>query len=112
MGDYLILFDVGCDWYGCMPYLIEQLILRVYDAGSCRVEVAIAALDALAAEHGCVAIASGDTQRGKMVPLYHAAGFVTLGTQLLKVLPHGVHPNREEADPVNERIGHTATNPT
>lgn len=88
VGDFLVMFDIGSDWYmhPDVRYLIEQLILRVYHTGDGKVSDAIAALDELAAQHGCVAVVSGDTQRGKMVPHYQAAGFQVLGTQLIKVL--------------------------
>lgn len=84
---YLILFDVGGDWY-CLPeqrYLIELLILKVYPT-TAPVSVAIKALDKLAAMFGCCAIAAGDTQIGYMTPKYLAEGYTVLGTQLLKEL--------------------------
>jgi hypothetical protein len=40
--------------------------------------------------NNCTAVMAGDTQIGHMVPLYQAAGFVTLGTQLIKELDYGV----------------------
>lgn len=80
---YFIMVDVGCDWYSDKPYLIEQIIIKVYDT-HLPVKLAIDALDVIAREHRCHAIAVGDTQVGYMTPLYQAAGFNTIGTQLIK----------------------------
>lgn len=80
---YFIMVDVGSDWYTDRRYLIEQIILKVYDAPH-TVASAIAGLEEIAKEHGCHAIAVGDTQVGYMTPLYQAAGFTTIGTQLIK----------------------------
>lgn len=88
---FFIMVDVGCDWYSEHSYLIEQIILRVYDTGA-PVTRAIDALDEIAAELGCVAIAVGDTQVGYMTPFYQLAGYKTLGTQLMKERANGVHP--------------------
>lgn len=86
---YLILFDIGGDWY-CLPeqaYLIELLILKVYPTDQ-PVSVAVKALEVLARQHGCWRIAVGDTQVGYMTPKYQAEGYQVLGTQLMKEL-HG-----------------------
>lgn len=84
---YLILYDVGGDWY-CLPeqrYLIEILILKVYPTTQ-PVEVAIKALEELARQHGCWRISVGDTQVGYMARKYQAEGYTVLGTQLMKEL--------------------------
>lgn len=80
---YFVMVEVGRDWYTYKTYLIEQIILKVYDT-HLPVSEAIACLDAIAREHGCEAIAVGDTQVGYMTPLYQAAGYKTIGTQLMK----------------------------
>jgi hypothetical protein len=80
---YFIMVDEGSDWYTDKKYLIEQIILKIHPTHA-PVSVAIAALDRIREEHGCVAIAAGDTQVGYMTPHYHAAGYTTLGTQLFK----------------------------
>jgi hypothetical protein len=80
---YLVLYDIGADWYSKKPYLIEQLILKVYDTDA-PVENAIAFLELRAKAHGCVMVAAGDTQVGYMTPKYQAAGYSVLGTQLYK----------------------------
>ena len=87
---YFIMVDVGSDWYTSRKYLIEQIILKIHPTTS-PVSVAIAALDRIREIHGCVAIAAGDTQVGYMTPHYHAAGYITLGTQLFKGEPNGIH---------------------
>lgn len=89
---YFVMVDVGSDWYTFNKYLIEQIIIKVYDT-HLPVTAAIECLDAIAREHGCEAIAVGDTQVGYMTPLYQAAGYKTIGTQLIKECnTHGVHP--------------------
>lgn len=86
MGGYFILVDVGSDWYTSAEFLIEQLILKIDPSDkSCTVQyVATEGLSAIAAHFGVQAIIVGDTQIGYMTPIYHAAGFTTLGTQLMK----------------------------
>ncbi len=81
---YLILVDVATPWHSRESVLIEELILKVYDQPEWKVEEAIACLDGIALAKGVRFIVAGDTQVGYMVPKYHAAGFVTLGTQLFK----------------------------
>jgi hypothetical protein len=87
---FFIMVDVGSDWYTSKCYLIEQIIVRVYPSEH-KVATAIAALDEIARRFGADAIAVGDTQIGYMTPLYHAAGYTTLGTQLFKERVHGFH---------------------
>jgi hypothetical protein len=89
IGGYFIMFDVGMPWYSQESFLLEDLIIRIYPT-EFPVKVAIDALSTIAREYGLKAITAGDTQIGHMVPLYHASGFVTLGTQLIKELEHGV----------------------
>lgn len=86
---YLVLYDVGSDWYSDKTYLIEQLILRVYKTEA-PVEVAINFLAERAKFHGCVMVAAGDTQCGIMTPKYQAAGYSVLGTQLYKEITDGI----------------------
>lgn len=84
-GGYMILFDVGSDWYSNTKVLIEQLILKVYpDNKEATVDDAIATLDLLKETYGCAAVIVGDTQIGYMTPRYQAAGYQVLGTQLMK----------------------------
>lgn len=83
-GGYFILVDIGGPWYSPKKMLIEEIILKVYPGRGKTVDDAIAALDTIAAHYGCEATVAGDTQIGYMTPRYHAAGFTTLGTQLLK----------------------------
>lgn len=93
VGDFLILFDTGRPWYSQQQYIIEDIILRVYrNHPDITVRDAIDHLSVLAAQHGCVAVAAGDTQAGRMTPHYHAAGFTTLGVQLFKEVQHGLRP--------------------
>jgi hypothetical protein len=80
---YLVLYDIGSDWYTDKVYLIEQLILKVYKTDE-PVTTAIAFLEQRARLHGCVMVAAGDTQVGYMTPKYQAAGYSVLGTQLYK----------------------------
>jgi hypothetical protein len=84
VGDFAIMFDVDIPWYSDQRVLIEDLILRISNEHNNPVETAIAALDDIAAEFGCTAIAVGDTQIGYMRPKYEAHGYVPMGTQLLK----------------------------
>lgn len=91
-GGYFVMVDHGSDWYTSKRYLIEQLILKVApDDKSWHVdEIVNQGLDNLATRFKCHAVAAGDTQIGRMTPLYHAAGYVTLGTQLMKESTYGI----------------------
>lgn len=80
---FLILFDVGSPWYTTQKFLIEELILRVYDSDA-HVSTAIQQLERLREEHGCVAIAAGDTQVGYMAQHYEAEGYRRIGYQYMK----------------------------
>lgn len=86
-GDFAILVDVGSPWHSDKRVLIEEIIVRWRKAFGNTVESAVAQLDVIAAEHGCVAVAAGDTQIGLMSPRYLAAGFKPLGTQFFKEIP-------------------------
>jgi hypothetical protein len=93
LGGYFIMVDIGSDWYTPACYLIEQIILKIDPADkTATVRDCIAALDKIADIFGCSAIAVGDTQVGYMTPLYHAAGYTTLGTQLMKERTDGIRP--------------------
>jgi hypothetical protein len=88
-GGYAAVVQVGSDWYSSKRYLIELIILKVYPWQGGRVEDAIKLLDDIADLYSCVAIAVGDTQVGYMTPKYIAAGYTTLGTQLIKEIRRG-----------------------
>lgn len=81
---YLVLYDVGSDWYSSKRYLIEQLILRVYLSTTAPVTTAIAFLAERAQAHGCVAVAAGDTQIGYMTQHYITEGYHPIGRQFFK----------------------------
>jgi hypothetical protein len=83
-GDFAILVDVGRPWHSDKRVLIEEIIVRFRRAHHNTVESAVAQLEILARQFGCVAVAAGDTQIGYMAPRYTAAGFITLGTQFYK----------------------------
>lgn len=80
---YFIMVDVGKEWYSSVNILIEQIILKLHPTPF-PVTIAIEALDLIAAKYGCALTAVGDAQVGYMTPFYHALGFQTLGTQLIK----------------------------
>lgn len=80
---YFIMYSVTPIWFTTVPFLVEELIIRIQPTDK-PVEVAIAALDRLKEMFGCVAIVAGDAQIGYMTPKYQAAGFQHLGTQLIK----------------------------
>lgn len=80
---FLILYDVGPPWYSSKCYLIEDLILRIGDSVD-GVDGAIKCLDTLKEFHGCVLIAAGDTQGGRMLNSYFNNGYGILGHQLIK----------------------------
>lgn len=86
-GDFAILVDAGSPWHTSKKVLIEEIVIRWRREFNTPVEAAIRQLDRIAKEHGCVAIAAGDTQVGIMGPRYTAAGFKTLGTQFFKEVP-------------------------
>lgn len=86
---FFIMVDVGSDWYTDETYLIEQIILRVYDTAD-KVGAAVSCLDLIAAKFGCVLTVVGDTQVGYMTPHYTRAGYSPLGTQLVKERTNGI----------------------
>ncbi len=86
---YAIMYDVGTPWYTDRPFLIEDIIIKVYPTTS-PVSVAIDCLEAIARSLNLTAVVAGDTQIGYMTPHYLAAGYTTLGTQLFKELPDGI----------------------
>lgn len=85
-GGYFVMVDVGSDWYTNATFLIEQIILKVYpDNRSWAVSAIVGEGLSLLAEHfKADAIVVGDTQIDYMRPIYHTAGYKTLGTQLMK----------------------------
>lgn len=84
-GGYMVMVDVGSDWYSNEEYLIEQIILKVYpDDKTATVHDAVAILDVLRKKFKCVMTIAGDTQIGYMVPVYEAAGYTYAGAQLVK----------------------------
>lgn len=87
---FFLMVDVGSDWYSDQRYLIEQIILRVYDTPH-KVASVIPDLDKLAEQFDCVLTVVGDTQIGYMTPHYTRAGYSTLGTQLVKERTNGIH---------------------
>lgn len=86
-GDYAILVDVGSPWHTTKLVLFEEIIIRYQRVYGHDVSEAVAQLDSIARQHGCVAVAAGDTQVGLMAPRYLAAGFEPLGTQFYKEIP-------------------------
>jgi hypothetical protein len=86
-GDYAILVDVGSPWHTSKLVLIEEIIVRFRRPYGHPVDEAIAQLPLIARQHGCVAVAAGDTQIGLMAPRYLAAGFQPLGSQFYKEVP-------------------------
>lgn len=80
---FFIMYSVGPAWFSQENFLMEELIIRIYPSTS-PVEAAIAVLDELREDFGCCAIVAGDTQIGYMTPKYIAAGYQTLGAQLIK----------------------------
>ncbi len=91
-GGYMVMVDTGSPWYTTKLCLLEELVMNVYrgDISFTIEQVALAGLDQLASHYGCEATVVGDTQRGLMTPLYIAAGFVPIGTQLFKENKHGL----------------------
>jgi hypothetical protein len=85
VGGYMLMVDVGSDWYSAEPYLIEQIILKVYpEDKTATVHDAVASLDVLRKKFNCVMTVVGDTQIGYMVDIYKAAGYKHAGVQLVK----------------------------
>jgi hypothetical protein len=90
-GGYMVMFEIGSTWFTPKRCLLEQIVLKVYpwDKTFTIEQVVHAGLDQLASHYGCEATVVGDTQIGLMTPLYTAAGFVPIGTQLFKENTHG-----------------------
>lgn len=92
-GAYMVMVDTGIPWYSNKLCLLEELVLKVYpqDKSFTIQTVLQAGLDQLASHYGCEATVVGDTQIGLLTPLYTAAGFVPIGTQLFKENTHGLY---------------------
>lgn len=85
---FFLVYEVGSPWYSYEKVLFEELVLRFDDSVE-GAPGAVRRLEELAKEHGCAAIASGDTQVRAMSPHYVAAGFTPIGDQFFKELQHG-----------------------
>lgn len=83
-GPYLIMVDVGFDWYTNKKFLFEKLVLRVYRDPSYTLDDVPPALQYLKELFDCEAIIAGDTHAGRMTPVYQKHGYTLLGTQLIK----------------------------
>lgn len=83
-GDFAVLFSVGTMWYSDEPMLFEELVIRFRREVGNPVSDVVPLLDTLREQHGCVAVITGDAQRGLMAPVYLSAGFVPAGTQFYK----------------------------
>ena len=81
-GGFLILFDIGQEWYSAKMLFCEKLVLKVYDYG--QAETIPGILERLAEHYGCEAVLAGDALAGKMTPHYEQAGWQHLGTTLMK----------------------------
>ena len=81
-GGFLILFDIGQEWYSTKMIFCEKLVMRVYDYGQADTIPGI--LTRLAEHHGCEVAMAGDALAGKMTPHYEQAGWRHLGTTLMK----------------------------
>lgn len=84
VGDFAVVFTVGAMWYSSEPMLFEELVIRFRREVGNPVSDVVPLLDTLREQHGCVAIITGDAQRGLMAPVYLSAGFVPAGTQFYK----------------------------
>jgi len=88
-GNYAIVAVVGDIWYSSKVFLMEQLVIKFrtdFDnelEHSC-VDSVPRLLERIAMHEGCVAVISGDAQRGLMEPVYTRAGFVPVGRQFIK----------------------------
>jgi hypothetical protein len=88
--DFFIMFDIAVPWYAETKVLVEDIILRITMNHNTKVQVAIDALDVIAAEYGCEKIATGDTQIGYMTPKYLASGYQLMGSQFIKGVKRGI----------------------
>jgi hypothetical protein len=84
VGDYFVLADVAIPWYSDEEHLVEDLTIRFRTEYNNPVSGVAEFLINLARSRGCKYAVVGDTQRGLMVPVYEAAGFTPIGTQLFK----------------------------
>lgn len=82
---YLLLYHIGSPWYSRAPYFIEELVIRVHKTEKTSAEV-VRVMEGIARSKGCVFMAVGDTQIGRMAKIYTAEGFTPIGTQFVKEL--------------------------
>lgn len=86
--NYVLVYVHGCDWYCTEKVLVEQMLINMYpwDVGNFR--AVLACLDALAAEHGCKSIVTGNgINRPGLARLYQGAGYVRANEFYLKEVP-------------------------
>lgn len=83
---FLILFDVGKEWFSDHIYLFEKFVLKLEPTAQAVMVPAI--LESMAIHFGCDAVIAGDSLAGKMTPFYERAGWSHLGTTLTKEITH------------------------
>lgn len=84
IGPYFLLVDVGRPWYLGKRVLFEDLVLKVYPTIEGDINDVVKAMYTLRDRFACSAIIAGDTQAGKMIPVYTSHGFKPMGQQLIK----------------------------
>jgi hypothetical protein len=85
VGGYMVMFDTGSDWFTNAVFLIEKIVLKVYEHDkTATAQDAANSIPLLAHEYGVAASFAGDTQNGYMTAKYQSAGFSVLGVQLIK----------------------------
>lgn len=84
VGDFALLYDVGKMWYSSSPMIFEKLVIRFRKEVGNQVDDVVPVLESLRLKHKCVAIVTGDAQRGLMRPVYTRAGYVPVGEQFFK----------------------------
>ena len=84
VGDFAVLYSVGEMWYSQDPMIFEELVIRFQTVENNPVSDVVPLLDTLRKQNDCVAVITGDAQRGLMAPVYLSAGFVPAGTQFYK----------------------------
>lgn len=84
-GAYIVIIEVGSEWFTDEPFLIEKLVIKTEDNPEWSLnEVLTTGLEGLKNYYSCAAIVAGDTQTGYMNPHYTRAGFHTLGSQFYR----------------------------
>lgn len=85
---YILVYVAGCDWYCTESVIVEQMLINMEPWNRGEFSAVLACLDALALEHGCKSIVTGNgILRPGLARLYQGAGYVRANEFYIKEVP-------------------------